>query len=164
MKHWLLVVFKSVQVGGVGTALPVHRPIAPVIFSHPLTHCPSQKIMEGIFLCLGCRSPNLSVLTYSLRLITVRFLCQGPQGVQILDHWCWWYRRFVVVPRALFPSPPHTVGRAGRGCATCSILIRGDARSVSSGPGNVHQGREYTRRREHSVCRCVVSSIFLCMS
>jgi len=54
----------------------------------------------------------------------------------------------------------HSVGRADHGCATCSMLIRGDARSVSGGPGNVHQGRECTWRREHSVCRCVVTSIF----
>jgi len=79
-KAW--VVFKSVQVGVVGT-VSVRRPNAPVVFSHPVAHCTIQDIMEGIFLCLGCRSPNVAVSTNSLRLVTVRFLCQSPQRTPI---------------------------------------------------------------------------------
>ena len=44
------------------------------------------------------------------------------------------------------------------------LLEEINARGVFGGPGNVYQGREYTWRLEHSVCRCVVSSIFLYMS
>jgi len=71
IRHWLLVVFKFVQVGGVGTVL-VCRAKTAVFFSHPVAHCTIQEIMEGVFLCLGCRSPKVAVSTNSLRLITLR--------------------------------------------------------------------------------------------
>jgi len=72
------------QLVSVGSVLSGHHPITEVVFSHPVTHHPSQKIMEGIFLCLGCRSPNVAVVTYGLRLIMVKFLCQSPQRIPIL--------------------------------------------------------------------------------
>ena len=65
---------KSVNVEGASTCRSVLRPITLVVFSHPMTHHPSQKIMEGIFL-LVCRSLNVAVVAHSLRLITVWFMC-----------------------------------------------------------------------------------------
>jgi len=77
----LLNVCKSVNVGGFTLLLSVHRPITLVVFSHPMTHHPSQKIMEGMILCLGYWSPNVVVVTNSLCLITLGFLCQSPHRV-----------------------------------------------------------------------------------
>ena len=67
--QWLLNVCKFVHVGGAGNFLSIHRPITPVVFIHQVTHHTSQKIIRGIFVCLGCWSPNVAVVTHSLRLI-----------------------------------------------------------------------------------------------
>jgi len=87
ISQWLLAVFKSVLVAGVGTLLSVHRIITEVVFSHPVMHHPRQKIMEGIFLYLGCKSPNVAIVTNSLRLITVGFLCKSPRRAPIFAFW-----------------------------------------------------------------------------
>ena len=66
--QWLLNVCKFVHVGGAGNFLSVHCPITPVVFYHPVTRHTSQKIIRGIFVCLGW-SPNVAFVTHSLRLI-----------------------------------------------------------------------------------------------
>jgi len=60
-QQWLLNLCKSVHVGGFTPLFSVRRPITLVVFSHPVTHYPSQKIMEGIFCVWGADPPTLQL-------------------------------------------------------------------------------------------------------
>jgi len=100
ISQWLLAVCKSVYVGGVATFLSVHR----VVFSNPVAHHPSQNSMQGIFLCLGCQFPNVAVVTNSLGLIMVWFLCQSPHRAPSLPSDCAIFRAQASVASVRFWS------------------------------------------------------------